>query len=257
MRISGSLTTRWIYKNTWRYPQVFFYAAAGFIFEQQSTHYMQTNKAFIFDLNGTMIDDMQYHINAWHVILNKLGANISLERMKEECYGKNEELLERMFPGRFSAGEKKEMSFEKERSYQQEFKPHLKLLPGLQIFLEEARQRKIKMAIGSAAIQFNIDFVLDNLGLRHYFDAIVSADNVAVSKPDPESFLSCARLLGIDPVHCIVFEDSPKGVESAMRAGMKAVVLTTLHEANEFEEWENVLVCVNDFSDPKLKDLLN
>ena len=52
-------------------------------------------KAFLFDLNGTMINDMPYHIKAWHRILTNIGANISLERMKQECYGKNEELIER------------------------------------------------------------------------------------------------------------------------------------------------------------------
>ena len=217
---------------------------------------MNQQKAFLFDLNGTMIDDMQYHIKAWHGILNGLGANISLERMKEECYGKNGELLERMFPGRFSEDEKREMSYEKERHYQLAFKPHLKLLPGLDVFLEEAPQQEIKMAIGSAAIMFNIDFVLDNLDLRHYISAIVSADDVAVSKPDPETFLKCAEQLAVAPEHCIVFEDSPKGVESAKRAGMKAVVLTTLHEAHEFDGMDHVLMCVQDFTDVKLKELL-
>jgi beta-phosphoglucomutase-like phosphatase (HAD superfamily) len=55
-------------------------------------------KAFLFDLNGTMINDMRYHVKAWHRILNELGAMISMEKMKEECYGKNHELLERIFP---------------------------------------------------------------------------------------------------------------------------------------------------------------
>ena len=216
---------------------------------------MIEKKAFLFDLNGTMIDDMQYHIKAWHGILNGLGANISLERMKEECYGKNDELLERMFPGRFSDDEKREMSYEKERHYQLAFKPHLKLLSGLDTFLEEAHQQEIKMAIGSAAIMFNIDFVLDNLSLRHYISAIVSADDVAVSKPDPETFLKCAEQVAVASEHCIVFEDSPKGVESAKRAGMKAVVLTTLHEAHEFDGMDHVLMCVKDFTDVKLKEL--
>jgi beta-phosphoglucomutase len=218
---------------------------------------MREKKAFLFDLNGTMIDDMQYHIKAWHGILNELGANISLERMKEECYGKNDELLERMFPGRFTEEEKQTMSLEKERQYQQQFKPYLKLLPGLQEFLDQANQQNIKMAIGSAAIMFNIDFVLDGLDLRHYIQAIVSADDVAVSKPDPETFLACAQQLDIAPEHCIVFEDSPKGVESAKRAGMKAIVLTTLHEAHEFDGIDHVLMCVKDFTDERLNALFD
>jgi beta-phosphoglucomutase len=216
-----------------------------------------SKKAFLFDLNGTMIDDMHYHIKAWHGILNELGANISMERMKEECYGKNDELLERMFPGRFTVAEKQTMSLEKEKQYQQQFKPYLKLLPGLQEFLEQAHQQQIKMAIGSAAIMFNIDFVLDNLNIRDHFAALVSADDVAVSKPDPETFLKCAERLQANPADCIVFEDSPKGVESAKRAGMKAVVLTTMHEELEFAADDHVLLFVKDFTDERLSKLLS
>lgn len=212
-------------------------------------------KAFLFDLNGTMIDDMQYHITAWHRILNELGANISLEQMKEECYGKNDELLERMLPGRFTEAEKKEMSIEKERQYQLQYKPHLSLLPGLNEFLSRANKQNISMAIGSAAIMFNIDFVLDNLSIRSYFGAIVSADEVKVSKPDPETYLSCSSLLKVEPADCIVFEDSPKGVESALLGGMKAVVLTTMHEPHEFDAYSNVLMCIKDYTDKQLESL--
>ncbi|MBD0298527.1 MAG: HAD family phosphatase, partial [Flavisolibacter sp.] len=108
-------------------------------------------KAFIFDLNGTMINDQSYHVRSWHRILNNLGANISIERMKEECYGKNHELLERIFPKRFSEEEKTRLSFEKEKQYQADFRPHLKLLPGLQEFLKEALGAGMKLGIGSAA----------------------------------------------------------------------------------------------------------
>ena len=70
-------------------------------------------KAFIFDLNGTMINDMDFHIRAWHTILTSLGAELSLEQVKLECYGKNEELLERIFPGRFSNEEMQTMILHK------------------------------------------------------------------------------------------------------------------------------------------------
>lgn len=213
-------------------------------------------KALLFDLNGTMINDMQYHILAWHRILNELGADLSMEKVKEECYGKNDELLERVFPGRFTEAEKRAMSLEKEKQYQEQFRPHLQLLPGLDHFLQQAHQQQIPMAIGSAAITYNIDFVIDHFGIRHYFGAIVSADDVRISKPDPETFLSCARLLQQDPADCIVFEDAPKGVEAAKRAGMKAVVITTMHTAAEFESWDNVLFATNDFLHPLIQELL-
>ncbi|HEY5772009.1 MAG TPA: HAD family phosphatase [Chitinophagaceae bacterium] len=214
-------------------------------------------KAFLFDLNGTMIDDMEYHIKAWHRILNDLGADLSVERVKEECYGKNHELIERIFPGRFSEEAKNKMSIDKETQYQHEFRPHLKLLNGLDDFLKQAKKNNIKMAIGSAAIMFNIDFVLDGLNIRHYIDAIVSADDVAFSKPNPETFTRCAELLKVSAKDCLVFEDAPKGVEAAANAGMDCVVLTTMHTAEEFQQYKSIKMIASDFSSPELKDLFS
>ncbi|MBS1653458.1 MAG: HAD family phosphatase [Bacteroidetes bacterium] len=212
--------------------------------------------AFLFDLNGTMINDMPYHIKAWHSIFNNLGAGITMERMKAESYGKNAEVIERILPGQFSDGEKEEMSWAKETTYQQEFRPFLKLLPGLDDFLNNTYAAGIKMAIGSAAIMFNIDFVLDGLSIRNYFSAIVSADDVKLSKPDPETFLKCAEKLAIDPASCIVFEDAPKGVEAAQNAGMKCVVLTTMHSAEEFTGYTNVIRFCNDYRNLNVLDLV-
>ncbi len=213
-------------------------------------------KALLFDLNGTMVDDMDYHIRAWHRISHELGARLSMEEVKAECYGKNGEVLERIFPGRFSNEEKDKISIEKEIQYRREFKPFLKLLNGLDSFLVLAKQQGWKMGIGSAAIMSNVDFVLDGLQIRHYFDAIISADQVVHSKPDPETFSSCARILGAEPSRCIVFEDAPKGVESADRAGMKAVILTTMHQEAEFSACKNILLFSPDYTHPGLKELL-
>ena len=208
---------------------------------------MNKYKAFLFDLNGTIIDDMDYHITAWYKIFNGLGAAKSMEETKLECYGKNHEVIERVFPGRFSDADKDLMSIEKEKKYQEAFRPHLKLIDGLDVFLEKAFDRRVRMAIGSAAIMFNIDFVLDGLQLRKYFDVIVSADDVSKSKPDPETFLKCAQLLNVQPKECLVFEDSPKGTESALHAGMKCVALTTMHQPDEFDD-VNIIQFIDSYS---------
>jgi HAD superfamily hydrolase (TIGR01509 family) len=205
-------------------------------------------KAFLFDLNGTMIDDMHYHIKAWHRILNELGADISIERVKEECYGKNGELLERVFPGRFTQQEKDKISIEKEKQYQQEFRPHLKLIMGLDTLLVRSHKNGIKLAIGSAAILYNIDFVVDGLHIRKYFDAIVSADDVLHSKPNPETYDRCAKTVGVNAKNCLVFEDAPKGVETAQNAGMDCVVITTMHSKEEFEGYNNIVAFINDYN---------
>lgn len=205
----------------------------------------------IFDLNGTMINDMEYHTHGWlHLLNNDLGGNFTWDEVKPQMYGKNADVLVRMFgAGRFTDEEMERLSFEKERRYQEVFFPHLELLPGLNEFLEKAYQQGIPMAIGSAAIPFNIDFVLDNLNIRHYFKVIVSADDVVFSKPNPETFLKAAQLLNAEPADCLVFEDVPKGAEAAQSAGMKAVILTTTHQPDEFDHLPNVLHFANDFND--------
>lgn len=211
-------------------------------------------KAFLFDLNGTMIDDMVFHNRAWFDILNhQLQANLTWEQVKSHMYGKNQELLVRVFgPERFTPEEMNEISMNKEIAYQREFLPHLKLIHGLESFLQQAAKAGIVMGIGSAAIPFNIDFVLDNLHLRDLFKAIVSADDVSISKPHPETFIKLSSLLGREPSECIVFEDAPKGVEAASNAGMKCIVITTMHEPEEFHAYNNILAFIRDYTDPLL-----
>jgi beta-phosphoglucomutase-like phosphatase (HAD superfamily) len=216
-------------------------------------------EALIFDLNGTMINDMEYHVDAWTGILNSdLHAGLSPQQVRSNMYGKNSELLVRVFgPDRFTPEEMEHWSLEKEKRYQQAFLPELKLIRGLDAFLKKAFDACIPMAIGSAAIPFNIDFVLDNLHIRKYFNAIVSADDVSVSKPDPETFTKAAALLGVDPSRCLLFEDAPKGVEAGARAGMPAVVLTTMHGREEFSQYANVLYFISDYTDPYISDLFD
>lgn len=214
-------------------------------------------KGFLFDLNGTMVDDMSYHLDVWYEVLTKdLGASLTKAEAKVQMYGKNRELLDRVFGAdKFTDAEVERISMQKEERYQQVYRPHLALIAGLEAFLERAKEAGIQQAIGSAAIPFNIDFVIDNLNLRRYFGAVVSADDVVVSKPDPEVFLKAAALLGVSPQACVVFEDAPKGVEAALRAGMDCVVLTTVHGEAEFKQYPNVLWFVKDYTDPRLAGL--
>ncbi|WP_200976099.1 HAD family phosphatase [Echinicola sp. 20G] len=213
---------------------------------------------FIFDMNGTIIDDMHFHTKAWHKLFNEdLGATISWDDVKLEMYGKNPEVLDRVFgQGYFSENEAAKWSMEKERRYQEEYLPHLALIKGLDTFFEKAQAAGVRMAIGSAAIPYNVDFVLDNLNIRKYFSTIITADDVKVSKPHPETFQLGAEALGVEPEDCIVFEDAPKGVEAAQNAGMKAVVLTTAHPKEDFEQYHNILAFIEDYEDPFIKDLI-
>ena len=214
-------------------------------------------KAFIFDMNGTMIDDMQYHEEAWyHILVNRMKVNLTRQQVKSHMYGKNEEMFDRVFgPGKFSKEEIDAIVMQKETQYQKDFLPDLKLIKGLDALLAKAKSSDVKMAIGTAAIPYNVNYVLDNLNIRSYFPVIITANDVAVSKPNPDVFLKAAGELGIAPNECLVFEDSPKGIEAARHGGMQAVGITSYHTAEELKN-DNVLCVVNDYTDALLNELI-
>lgn len=220
---------------------------------------MKSSTAFLFDMNGTMINDMHFHEKAWFDVLNDdLNANMTMADVKSHMYGKNEELFERVFgKDRFKPEEAAAYSLKKEKKYQEAFLPHLQLIAGLDSFLEKAAANQIAMAIGTAASPFNVNYVLNHLPIQQYFGAIITADDVSISKPNPEVFLQCADKLGATYENCIVFEDAPKGVEAARNAGMKAVVIKTYHSAEEFAHFDNVLMLVDDYNDPQLQQLFS
>ena len=215
-------------------------------------------KAFLFDMNGTMIDDMHFHEQAWFTVLNEdLAAGMSMEEVKKHMYGKNEELFVRIFgQDTYTKEQVAAYSLKKEKSYQENYLPHLKLIEGLDKFLAKALEQNIAMAIGTAANTFNVNYVLDNIPVKKYFNAIITADDVADGKPNPTVFLKCADALKVAYEDCVVFEDSPKGVEAALKAGMKAVVIKTYHEEEEFSHLPNVMMFVEDFWDEQLNKLL-
>ena len=207
-------------------------------------------------MNGTMVDDMLYHENAWYeVIVNQLKAPITREEMKHQCYGKQVEMFHRIFgTTKYSHEEIKVIGDRKEATYRVEFLPHLKLIDGLDQFLERLAARKYLLAIGTAAPIENIDFVLDTLDIRKYFSTVVGPDDVSKSKPDPEVFLKAAERIKVDPKDCLVFEDVPKGIEAARHAGMDAIGITSYHTRDELMN-SNVIGIINDYNDPLIREL--
>lgn len=219
---------------------------------------MYNLKAFIFDFNGTIIDDMPYHLDAWNYIINeKLQGKLSIEAIKKNMYGKNEEVLERVFgPGRFSEKKMQEISLEKEAKYREAYFPNLQLISGLPSFFQQAIYHNIKLAIATASNAYNLDQILDQMNIRKYFSAIVHADEVENSKPDAETFLKAAKKLKVAPEDCLVFENAPKGVEAAQNANMRTMVITTTHEPADFLSYTAVDGFIKDYSDPSLRALI-
>lgn len=214
-------------------------------------------KAFIFDMDGTMVDNMMVHHRAWQLKLSELGLDFTIEEVKEKCHGKNEEIIERLFPQRFTLAERNRISSEKEVHYRTVFKDDLSLIDGLLDFLELSKQANIPMGIGTAAPLENVDFVLDNLNIRHFFKTVIHSGMVSKGKPDPEVFEKVAHNLQVPLNECIVFEDSPTGAKTSEIAGCKSIIITTTHAESEFQSYSNISKFLIDYQELTPKNVIN
>lgn len=180
--------------------------------------------------------------------MDELGGKLDDAALIKQLYGKNQEVLGRIFGEHaFNEQQLEDISEQKEIYYRHLYKDHMKLIDGLREFFEASHKQNIPMALATASYLPNVDLVLDTLSIRKYFSAIVSACDVTKSKPDPQTFLLAAERLHMQPADCIVFEDVPKGVETAANANMPAVVITTQHKPEEFKEYSNVLKVIHDY----------
>ncbi|MFY0687494.1 MAG: HAD family phosphatase [Cyclobacteriaceae bacterium] len=204
-------------------------------------------KAAIFDMDGTMVDNMNVHHKAWQKKLSQYGMDLTFDEVKEKVHGINEEILERLFGDKYTPEQRKQISWEKEEAYREIFLDQLALIDGLPDFMDQLDRKGIIMSVASAAPPENVDFVLDNLALRDRFQTILHSRDVKNGKPHPEIYLKTCELLGIAPTDGVVFEDSPTGAKSAEAAGCRIVIVTTTHERDEFDGISGILTFIKDF----------
>jgi beta-phosphoglucomutase len=186
--------------------------------------------AFIFDMDGVIVDSNPLHREAWVAFNLRYGVTTTAE-MHERMYGKrNDEIIRDFFGDGLSPEEVAARGSAKEAMYREMVSGRIEqmLVPGLREFL--ARHRELPMAVASNAEPQNIDFFLDGAGLRPYFRAVVDGHQVDRPKPHPDIYLRAAQLLETDPADCIVFEDSHSGVAAGLAAGMRVIGVSTTHD---------------------------
>lgn len=191
-------------------------------------------RAVIFDMDGTMIDNMSTHKEAWKEFCSRKCISLSDADFKKKVSGfKNDQIFINLFGNNLSESQIAKYADEKESVYRELYKSKIKEVSGLKDTLLKIKRLSIKLAIATTAPKANRDFTLRELHLNNYFDVILGEEDVKKGKPDPEIYLETAKLLNIKPNSCLVFEDSPAGLQSGKDAGMKVVALTTSHSKEE------------------------
>lgn len=192
----------------------------------QKSKAVNTLRACIFDLDGVIVDTAVYHYQAWKKLANELGFDFTEadnEKLKGISRVKSLELILEWGGVVKDEVERHDLATRKNEGYLEMINKMTpdEILPGVKDLLEALKAAGIKTALGSASK--NSAIILKNTGLLSYFDVIVDGNMVSASKPDPEVFVTGAKLLGVDPASCIVLEDAIAGVEAAKAGGMKVV----------------------------------
>ena len=213
-------------------------------------------KAVIFDLDGTLIDNNEFHLKTWRKYLDQAGIKISEESYNAHINGRtNKDAIEFIFGRKMSEAEAMKYTLEKEAIYRRLYEPFIKPVDGLVDFLETLNIQEIPMAIATSGIQPNIDYMFDHIPIKKYFKEVVNSAHIKKGKPDPEIYLKTASLLHMKPADCLVFEDSVVGVASGKAAGMKVIALSTTHPEQELREAD--LIINNYRFDTENKKIIN
>jgi beta-phosphoglucomutase len=191
---------------------------------------MDNLRAVLWDLDGTLVDSSEHHWIAWRDVMAAEGHPVTPEHFAASFGHRNDTILRGLLGPELSDAEVERIASAKETLYRRLVGERgLLPLPGAQDWVARLRAAGYRQAIASSAPVANIDAAMTATGLRPHFDALVSADEVGVGKPDPAVFLAAARRLGVPPAACVVVEDAPSGLEGARRAGMRSVGVRSSH----------------------------
>lgn len=190
-------------------------------------------RAILFDMDGTLVDSIPFHQEAWLRFLGNHGIHLRPEDFHAQNHGTIHEMIGRFFPHEKSQDKRIELGEEKEITYRQIYRPHLREIDGLTPFLNHLKSFGISIHLATMGDQKNIDFTLEGLGIRHFFDTVTGGHEVRRGKPNPEIFLKSLGKAGAKKDECLVFEDSGGGIRSALAAGLPVIGIATSHTKKE------------------------
>lgn len=182
--------------------------------------------AAIFDLNGTLVDDIAYHYEAWCSLAKRHGFAMTEAIFQSFNGQKNEDIFPKLMGDGVDREQMETLGREKEKLYRTLYRPHLAPVRGIEPLLQRLRARGVALAVASSAPVENRDMVIDGLNWRATFDIVVANEGLR-GKPAPDIFRAASEKLGVPPRSCLVFEDAENGVLAARAGGFACVGVTT------------------------------
>jgi len=218
---------------------------------------MKKDIAFIFDLDGVIVDTAKYHYLAWKNLANSLGFDFTKEQnelLKGVSRVKSLDILLEIGQVTLSDEQKQKLLIEKNNEYLEYVNKmdSEEILLGVNNILHFLDANEINFALGSASK--NAPLILEKVGLLDRFTAIVDGNDVSKAKPNPEVFLIAAEKLNMKPENCIVFEDAIAGVQAANAANMVSV---GIGEKDVLGEANYVFANMNTITTEFLNNLIN
>jgi len=193
----------------------------------------------IFDMDGVLVDTGWAHRQAWFDLGTREELPMTDEFFRSTFGMQNNAILPMLRPG-ISAQEMERLADWKERRYREVVQQRPELAPGAKTLIKDLKQHGFRLAIGSSAPPENLDIFWDSLGLRQYFDARVTNEEVRESKPSPQTFLRAAEKLGLAPACCAVIEDAVPGVQAGRAAGMTVVAVATTRKREDLASADRI-----------------
>lgn len=212
--------------------------------------------AVIFDMDGVLVDNNEYHNIAWLEFCKRKNLTISQEEIISRYGTHNIEFIKLLYGDTMSKEESDRLGEEKEAIYREIYGKDIKPADGLVSLLSGLKEHGFKLAVATSAIPNNLNFVLDAIHVRQYFDKLADSSMVQRAKPAPDVYLKAAELLGIPPSHCLVFEDAVQGVKAAVAAGMKVVAITSTFTPEDLKQADRIIGSFTEITPEDIDTLL-
>ncbi|MBI4318307.1 MAG: HAD family phosphatase [Chloroflexi bacterium] len=209
---------------------------------------MTEQLAVIWDLDGVLVDTAPFHFYAWWTLCQEHGIRLTEDDFKRTFGMRNPEIIATIFGKGVPEADMERMAERKEELFRDAIRGKVKPLPGAMELAGALGQSGYRQAIASSAPRQNIELILEALGKRNLFEAIVSAEDVRAGKPDPEIFLVAAERLGLHAETCVVIEDAIAGVQAAKAAHMRCIGVANTHPPERLADADLVVASMEEVS---------